>query len=159
MLGDELLGMLGKFLSLVIDNKLKLKPSKCLIGAKEVTFLGHHISEKGIGQEPQKLKAIHNMPAPKDVNGVRRVLGLMSYYRKFVPNFATIAAPLIELTRKSRNFNWTTVEEKAFEELKRKLEENLIRAHYDPTYETIVKTDVSRSGIGGILLQKQGGIS
>lgn len=149
--------MLGKFLSLVIDNKLKLKPSKCLIGAKEVTFLGHHISEKGIGQEPQKLKAIRNMPAPKDVNGVRRVLGLMSYYRKFVPNFATIAAPLIELTRKSRNFNWTTVEEKAFEELKRKLEENLIRAHYDPTCETIVKTDASRSGIGGILLQKQGG--
>lgn len=90
--------LLSQIFKLIIQANLKLKISKCLFGASRDVFLGHEISSEGIKQDPNKLKALVQLPSPKDVSGVRRFLGMCSYYRKFVPRFAMIADPLVKLT-------------------------------------------------------------
>lgn len=118
---DEHLDMLRRFLSLVVG--AKLKGSKCSLVASRVSFLGHEIDKHGIRQDPKKLRAIRNPPAPSDVAGVRRIIGMMSFYRKFAPKFASLASPLIDLTKKNAKFTWREQEQQSFDSLKQALEE------------------------------------
>ena len=77
---------------------LKLKESKCDFFKKEIHYLGHLISDKGIYPLPEKLDTICNMPKPKNAKEIKQFLGLCGYYRKFVPHFADISRPLAKLT-------------------------------------------------------------
>ncbi|CAI5671940.1 unnamed protein product [Oreochromis niloticus] len=79
---------------------LKLKPSKCCLFREQVAYLGHIISAGGISTGPQKVQQVTEWPTPRTVTEVRQFVGLASYYRHFVENFATIAKPLHELTKK-----------------------------------------------------------
>ena len=83
---------------------LKLKPSKYNLGKREVTFLGHIISDKGVSTDPTKTEAIRNWPTPTSRREVQQFLGLANYYRRFMKDFATIAKPLHQLTEKSLCF-------------------------------------------------------
>ena len=83
---------------------LKLKPKKCNLFRKKVPYLGHVVSDEGIQTDPEKTKAIKDWPVPHTVKEVRSFLGLCSYYRRFVPDFATLAWPLIKLTEKNQEF-------------------------------------------------------
>ena len=80
---------------------LKLKPTKCHFARSEVEYLGHLVTPKGLKTNQRLVEAVNMFPTPTDVNGVRRFLGLASYYRRFIDGFARIAAPLRELTRKN----------------------------------------------------------
>jgi len=80
---------------------LKLQPNKCEFLRKEVMYLGHVISEKGISPDPSKLEAIQNFPIPKRVKDVQSFIGLAGYYRRFIENFSKIAKPLTKLTQKN----------------------------------------------------------
>ena len=84
---------------------LKLKPRKCHLFKQQVQYLGHLVSENGIQTDPEKIKVIHDWKEPSTVTEVKSFLGLCSYYRKFVPDFATIARPLIKLTEKTSPLN------------------------------------------------------
>ena len=77
---------------------LKAHPSKCVFGAQEVPYLGHLLSATDVRPMEAKIKTIVEMPSPVDVFGVRSLMGLAGYYRKFVPNFSNLAKPLNELT-------------------------------------------------------------
>lgn len=103
----EHVALLEKVLTIIENSHLKLTAKKCVIAARAITFLGHHISEAGVRQDPNKLKALLELPRPDDLKSLRRVLGMFSYYRKFVPNFALIAEPLTRLTKKSEDFQWS----------------------------------------------------
>lgn len=83
---------------------LKLKAKKCKFFTKEVTFLGHIISEKEVKTDPDKTAAVANWKIPSNVSELRSFLGLASYYRRFIKDFAKIAKCLHELTSKNRKW-------------------------------------------------------
>ena len=150
-----------KNLELVFDRlrqaNLKLKPKKCRIFQSRVSYLGHIVSQNGIQTDPTKVEAIKDWPTPTDVKGVRSFLGIASYYRKFIPNFATIAHSLTRLTMKDVNFRWTAEEDTAFEELKNYLITSPILSYPRDDGKYIVDTDASNFGIGAVLSQIQDG--
>lgn len=154
---EEHLSSLNQVFWAVRKANLKLKAEKCIFGASRIIFLGHEISEHGIRQDPSKLAAIAKLPAPTDREGVRRFLGMSGYYRRFVPGFSIIAAPLIELTRSKTVFRWTGTEAKSFANVIRALLENATLAHFNHADPLMLKTDACKDGIAGILLQQHNG--
>ena len=97
---------------------LKLQPAKCHFARREVEYLGHRETPEGLKTNQRLVEAVTMFQTPTDVNGVRRFLGMASYYRRFIEGFARIAAPLRELTRKNAVFNWTDACKKAMATLK-----------------------------------------
>lgn len=136
---------------------LKLKPSKCHLFQKEVLYLGHKVSEKGIWTDPGKIEAVKTWPVPRNVRDVRSWLGLCSYYRRFIQKFAEVARPLHRLTEKGRTFSWDEPCEKAFQTLKERLITAPILAYPRPGDPFILDTDASDQAIGSVLSQKQDG--
>ena len=102
---------------------LKLKLEKCCFFKKHIQYLGHLISAEGIQPLPEKLESIAKMPAPKTPKEVKQFLGLVGYYRKFVPRFADISRVLTHLTKKDVEFEWTAECENCFQILKGSLQE------------------------------------
>ena len=97
---------------------LKLKPQTCELFQESVLYLGHTLSKDGIHTNPKKIEKVKNVPIPQSLRQVRSFIGLASYYRKFIQDFATIAKPLHDLMRKYVRFKWTAECTRAFERLK-----------------------------------------
>lgn len=108
----------------------------------------------GVKPVKRKTKAIESFPKPTNVGEVRQFLGMCSFFRRFILGFSLKASPLTDLTKKAREFTWTTEQEEAYNELKRSLTEQPILAMYDPKAETQVHTDACAIGLAGMLLQK-----
>lgn len=106
--------------------------------------------------EEEKVTKIKNAPQPKTKKQVRSFLGLTGFYRKFIPNYAQIASPLTDLTKKGQpnNVHWSSKEQTSFETLKGMLTESPILRLPDFTREFVVQTDASDSGVGACLLQE-----
>ena len=132
---------------------LKLKLQKCSFFKKHIQYLGHLISDEGIQPLPEKLESIAKMPVPQNAKQVKQFLGLVGYYRKFVPHFSDIARPLTQLTRKNEGFNWSTECDKCFHMLKDYLQEAPILRYPDPTADYILYTDTSKYTYAGVLTQ------
>ncbi len=114
----DLLSRVKQLFTLLIDHGVKLNLSKCTFRLKEVTFLGHRISAAGTKPDPKNIEGVAKMKAPTTVKEVRRFLGMYGVYRKHVPSFAEIAAPLTNLTRTNTTFKWTEQSQQSFEQLK-----------------------------------------
>ena len=98
---------LEKVMDRILESGLKLNRQKCVFGATEMTFLGHIVSADGVKPDPDKIKAIIKMDVPKAVTELQRFLGMINYYRRFVPNFAKFSSPLNALMRKDTPFVWS----------------------------------------------------
>src|SRR5215475_6713162 len=96
---DEHVQHITKVLHRLKEVQLILKLKKCRFGESSVEFLGHVIGKDGIKPDPKKIDKIVNLQPPKNVRGVRSILGLCSYYRKFVKDFSKIAKPLTMLVK------------------------------------------------------------
>lgn len=134
-------------------NGLKLKPSKCSFAYQELKILGHVLSHEGIKTDPDKVSAVVNMPQPKDVSEVRTFLGMTSYYRRFIENYAALAKPLTNLTRKENEFNFDKSCQLAFKILKEKLVSAPILAQFREDLDVILYCDASLQAIGCVLTQ------
>ena len=88
------------------ENDLFVKPEKCKWKVREVKFLGVVIGPKGVEMQKEKVEGVLNWPTPKNVKKVQKFLGLANYYRRFIKNFARIAAPLHALVRKKQKWKW-----------------------------------------------------
>ena len=99
---------------------LKLKREKCEFNKSPVEYLGDVISSRGIQPSESKVAAIRDAPLPTNVTKLK-ALGLLSYYRKFLPNPSLALEPLYELLQKQRQWSWGTKQMKAFFEAKQKL--------------------------------------
>jgi len=137
---------------------LKLKPSKCSLLVTEVNFLGHLASGEGVATDPSKIELVKVWPTPLDVKEVRSFLGLASYYRRFVPTFAEIAAPLHALTAKSKQFDWTPSCDQAFVRLKYALISSPTLAMPNDADPFLLDTDACDVSIGAVLSQVQNGV-
>ena len=136
---------------------LKLKLQKCSFFKKHIQYLGHIISDEGIQPLPEKLESIRKMPTPQTAKQVKQFLGLVGYYRKFVPRFADISRPLTKLTKKNEPYNWTTECDKCFHMLKNYLQEAPILRYPDPEADYTLYTDASKYAYAGVLTQKVDG--
>ena len=129
---------------------LKLKPKKCRLVQREVTYLSHIIGSEGIQVDPKKVEAVTNWPVPSTLKGVRSFLGFCNYYRRFVRDFAGIASPLSSLTKKKVPFAWTDECQAAFERLKRELITAPVLEFSDYNGSFIVDTDASNISLGAV---------
>ena len=160
--------------NLLKEADLKLGLSKCKFMCESVQYLGHVISAKGITPDPEKIEQLKNYKCPTTIVEIQSFLGLASYYRRFIRNFADIAHPLIELTKKKKDksnkkvkktikmgeeenysWKWGVEEQKAFETLRECLITPPIVAFPDFEKEFLIFTDASNYGIGAVLSQIQ----
>ncbi|CAB0009988.1 unnamed protein product, partial [Nesidiocoris tenuis] len=132
---------------------LRISPQKCAYLRKEVTYLGHHISDKGVLPDESKVAVLKRMPVPRNVKEVKSFVAFASYYRKFVKNFAQIAVPLTRLTKKDVPFRWTSQEQLAFETLKNSLSNPPLLKYPDFSQDFNLATDASAYAVGAILSQ------
>lgn len=153
---DEGLVRLKDVLRALRDSGLTLKVEKCHFFKESIDFLGFEISKGEIRPGSQKTLAVAQFTPPTNQHEVRRFLGLASFFRRFVRDFASIARPLTDLLRKNTPWRWTEHESHAFNELKERLTQRPILALYDHTAETELHTDASQIGVAGILLQRKG---
>lgn len=136
---------------------LTLRLSKCDFLSTNIQFLGHSINQHGIIPGVKKCDAIKNYPLPKNINDVKRFIGITGFFRKFVANYANTARPLTAMFRLKDNpvFVWKDQHTAAFEQLKNALCSEPVLCLYDPVKEHEVHTDASSIGLAGILMQKE----
>ncbi|WVZ70291.1 hypothetical protein U9M48_018968 [Paspalum notatum var. saurae] len=130
------------------------KFSKCAFWLKEVSFLGHILSEKGVAVDPSKVKDVLNWKQPETVTEIRSFLGLAGYYRCFIKDFAKTAKPMTSLTKKNAKYVWSPNCEEAFQTLKKSLTSALVLAQPDVTKPFNVYCDASGNGLGCVLMQE-----
>ena len=135
---------------------LTVNEEKCQFGRKEMIYLGHIVSSQGLKTDPEKVHAVASYPTPTTVKELERFLGMISWYQKFIPHFADVAAPLHALKKKNSTWNWTAECGKAFEVLKTSLISEPILGYPDTGSQFTVHTDASNLGLGAVLTQKQG---
>ena len=120
-------------------------------------FLGHVISKKGLEADPEKIKAVQNFPAPQNQRDVQSFLGLCSYYKRYIQNFAMIPRPLHKASEAKSSYTWTEEAQEAFENLKKHLSFTPILAFPNIKEPFILYTDASLTAMEAVLAQVQDG--
>ncbi|KAG1941393.1 interleukin-1 receptor accessory protein-like 1-A [Pimephales promelas] len=151
---DQAVHNLREVLTAIRSAGLRLNPAKCNLLTRQTQFLGHVVSESGVATDPTKVAAVRDWPPPTNITELRSFLGLASYYRRFVRDFATIASPLHQLTNKGRRFGWSEDCAVAFRQLKAALIDAPVLAYPDPNQPFLVDTDASNVGVGAVLSQR-----
>ena len=167
---DQMLDHIEFVFSRLKEFNLKIKPKKSHFFQTSVTFLGHILSANGVSPNPEKVAKIKDWPTPKTPKEVHSFVGLASYYRRFIPNFAKWAGPLHALIvpasfkqkiRKGEmkksdlpEFQWTSACQEGFDQLKKALTEAPVLAYPDYSKPFILETDASLKGLGAVLSQK-----
>lgn len=148
---------LREVLTRLRDAGLKLQRDKCEFFQPSVTYLGYVISKSGIQTCPKKIEAIVNSQRPQNIQDVKRFLGIINYYRQFIPMAATVLSPLYELLCKDAPWEWSERHEQAFNKVKRELVSDRILTHFDPTARLVLSVDASPTGLGAVLSQGEEG--
>ena len=137
----------------IAEYGLQLKSTKCNLFRTSVPFLGHIVGRAGLECDPNKLSAVANWIPPSTINGVREFLGFTGYYRRFVPDYSTVAQPLVRLLGKDYTFQWTVACQDAFKALRTLLIKAPVLAFPKEDLPYIVDTVASDYGISGVLSQ------
>ena len=124
----------------------------------ELHFLGHHVDKHGIHPLPEKVAAIQEFPQPASLKKLRGFLGLVNFYRRFIPGFARILAPLNDLLcehnhRPHKQLAWTPICDQAFKDIKTALANATLLVHPDSTLPFSIMVDASDTAVGGVLQQ------
>jgi len=152
---EEHMEHLRTVLSLLKKNTFYAQTAKCTFFATEMQFLGHVITAEGIHTDPAKIATITALPTPANVKELRSFLGICTFYRRFVPNFAKIASPLTDLTGEVA-YIWSAAAQEALESLKTKLASAPVLVQPDFTKDFVLHTDASDTAVGAVLMQDQG---
>ena len=137
------------------EKGLTLNFQKCVMGVESMTFMGDTLTSDGLKVSDDTVKAILNAPTPACKQELRSFLGLAQFCAKYVAGFATITSLLWDMTRANADWNWTSKEEEAFNQLKTQLTQTPVMTYFKQGETTRVTTDASGVGLGAILEQKQ----
>jgi hypothetical protein len=156
---EDHLDHLQQFFNRLRKANVLLKGSKCQFGVTSIDFLGQIVSNQGIRPDPKKITKIQNAPQPKTISELRTFLGMVNYYRKFIPNMSDICEPLNQLLRGSATkLSWTSQASASFQKCKYVLSSSPILKSPDPTKAFTIYTDASNTGIGAVLTQNFDGL-
>ena len=151
---DEHLLHLEQVLRVAKNYGLVFNKSKLVVCQRSVKYIGYIFGVDGIHADPDKVADVHKLPAPTSPKQVRQFLGFAGFYRRFMPpSYATLIAPLTELTRKAVPFAWTPTCQRAFEKIKTLLTTTPVLSHPDFSLPFHVHCDASGKGIGAVLSQ------
>ena len=131
-----------------------VNPAKCQFGVQSLEILGHKVDAHGIQPLPDRISAIQDYPTPTSLRQLRRFLGMVNYYRRFIPRCAHLSQPLTDLLRGNANkFVWSEVAKNAFEKLKESLSAATMLTHIptDPHARLFLLTDASQEAVGAVL--------
>ena len=137
---------------------MTLNGNKCEFRLSKLTFFDHELTSNGINPSEEKVAAIRDLRPPKDASEVRSFMGLVQYSAKFMPDVASVAKPIQELTRKSTKFVWGAAQQTAFQELKQMITQAETLAYYQVGCRTRIVADASPVGLGAVLTQLQGDV-
>ena len=143
------------------DNGITINAAKCLFTVNSLDFLGHHISSTGIRPMAAKVADIREFPQPESQRQLRKFLGMVIFYHRFIPNYAHTLAPLHDLANASRTRNaplaWCDGSLSAFNDIKSSLADATLLVHPDTNAPTSVAVDTSSLALGAVLQQYQNG--
>ena len=142
-----------QFLKACQRNQIKLNKDKFQFKLEQVDFIGHVLTSKGLKADPSKIEAITHMDIPSDVNGVQRLMGMVKYLAKFLPDLSDISEPIRRLTHKDTEWYWSPECSEAFNKIKEMLTHAPVLKFFDPNTPTEGQGDASDNGLGFALLQ------
>jgi len=152
---DEHLDILTRILTTMKNKKLEIRLDKTQFLKSEVIYLGYRVSADGIQPNPKNVAIIDNYPIPSNHKELHSFIGLASYFRRFIPNFALLTQPLYKLLKKNIIYEFGEEQLKSFDIIKSKLNAQPLLSIYDPNAQTELHCDASSQGYGAILLQRQ----
>ena len=153
---SEHLDKLDRVLTRLEETRFVLRPSKCSFMQRQIKYLGHIIDEHGVRPDPSKVQAVQDFPRPTNVKEVRQFLGICNFYAKHVHRFSELSTPLVNLTRKNVDFDWTDECETAFQSIKQSLVNYPVLRFPDFTKDFFLSTDASDFAISAVLEQQHG---
>lgn len=136
------------------EHNLTLNHAKCEFGKSKMEFFGFIFSKSGLEADDKKVKSILQAARPESASEVRSFLGMITYVSRFIPNMATLAAPLRLLTRKNERWRWDESQDQAYRKLKECLLSTAVMAYFDTGKETSLVVDASPVGLGAMLVQE-----
>ncbi|XP_063955562.1 uncharacterized protein K02A2.6-like [Lytechinus pictus] len=148
---DENLDVLAQVLKRLNDHNVKLKRSKCAFVESEVVYLGLKLSLQGLQPVKEKIEPIINAPKPKNVTELRSFWGMVQFYSRFLPDLASVLAPLHKLLQKEQKWEWSKAQQEAYEKCKRMLTSDALLVHYDNRRELKMSCDASSYGVGAVI--------
>ena len=136
------------------EKNIKLYPKKLQLRKQEVPYIGHLLTQDGLKPDPNKVKAILEMPNPTEKPSLQRLLGMITYLAKFLPNLSDVTEPLRRLLDRAMEWHWDDVHENALTRVKQLITREPVLRYFDNTKEVTLQCDASESGLGATIMQK-----
>lgn len=137
------------------EKNLKLNRAKCHTQRTQITYVGHLLTADGLKPDPEKVRAIQEMPEPADKQAVMRFMGMVQYLAKFIPNLSEISAPLRSLLESKTQWHWEESQKKSFQQLRSLVASTPVLKYFDVNKPVTLSVDASSKGLGAVIIQDQ----